>query len=98
VDTLKVAIELKGNAYTHEERDSDVVRPVEFMSKEEIARKTRSLMQEAEGQLVRENIQELRTKCRESVAAEGPSRRNLETYIRLLHTIADLRSASHPSN
>jgi hypothetical protein len=96
VDTLKVAIEMKGNPYTEE--DGDLPRPVEFMSRDEIARKTRSLMQEAEGRLVRKNIQKLRTKCREAVAAGGSSRRNLEAYVRLLHTNADLRSASHSSN
>ncbi|KAG0623188.1 hypothetical protein M758_3G155000 [Ceratodon purpureus] len=95
VDKLKVAIELKANAYTKEELESDVPRPVVFMSKEEIARKARSLMQEAEGQVVRENIQKLWTECLEAVAAGGSSRRNLETYVRHLHSIAQSRSASH---
>ncbi|KAG0612863.1 hypothetical protein M758_6G057900 [Ceratodon purpureus] len=95
VDRLKVAIELKANAYTKDELESDVPRPVVFMSKEEIARKARSLMQEAEGQVVRENIQKLWTECLEAVAAGGSSRRNLETYVRHLHSIAQSRSASH---
>ncbi|KAG0623187.1 hypothetical protein M758_3G154900 [Ceratodon purpureus] len=95
VSTLKIAIELKASAYTKEELESDEPRPAEFVSKEEIARKARSLMLEAEGQVVRENIQKLRTECREAVAAGGSSRRNLETYLRYLHSIVQSRSVSH---
>ena len=37
---MKVAIELKGNPYT-EELEGDVVRPAQFVSKDEIEKKVR---------------------------------------------------------
>ena len=92
-----MAIELKGNAYTTEELEGDVLRPAEFVSREEIARKARSLIQEAEGQSVRENIQKLKAECWEAVAVGGSSRRSLEAYVRLLHASSVTRSASYPS-
>jgi hypothetical protein len=68
VETVKVAIELKENAYTKEELESEEAMPVRFVSKEEIEKKARSLMFEAEGQVVRENVQKLRVKAREAGA------------------------------
>lgn len=82
---MKVAIELKGNAYTKEELEGDVVRPAQFVSKEEIAQKARSLMPGAEGEFVRKNMQQiLRAKSRDAGAPGGSSRRNFDTYVRLL--------------
>lgn len=86
VDMARVAIELKANPYTEEELAGDVVRPELFYSGEEIAKKARSLMQGAEGQVVRENIQKLRADAREAGAPKGSSRRNFEAYVRLLHS------------
>ena len=86
MDTAKVAIELKANPYTKEELESDVVKPELFYSWEEIAKKVRSLMQEAEGQVVRKNVQKLRAAGREAGALGGSSRRSFEAYVRLLHS------------
>ncbi|KAG0598706.1 hypothetical protein M758_12G094800 [Ceratodon purpureus] len=85
VDTSKLAIELEANPYTKEELEGDKVRPEPFYSREEIAKKVRNLMHEAEGQVVRKNIQRLRSAAREAGALGGSSRRNFEAYIRLLH-------------
>ncbi|KAG0562121.1 hypothetical protein KC19_9G120000 [Ceratodon purpureus] len=85
VDTVKVAIELKGNSYTKEELEGDVVRPARFIPKEEIEKKVRILMQDAEGESVRQNMQNLREKSREAGAPDGSSRRNFEAYVNLLH-------------
>lgn len=82
----RVAIELKANPYTKEELAGDVVRPELFYSGEEIAKKARSLMRGAEGQVVRKNIQKLRADAREAGAPKGSSRRNFEAYVRLLHS------------
>ena len=85
MDTSKLAIELEANPYTKEELEGDKVRPEPFYSREEIAKKVRNLMHEAEGQAVRKNIQRLRSAAREAGALGGSSRRNFEAYIRLLH-------------
>jgi len=85
VDSLKVAIELKGRAYTKEELESEEVRLERFMTKEEIEKKARSLLHEAEGKVVRENVTKLRAQAREVGASGGSSRRSFEAYVRLLH-------------
>lgn len=85
---LKVAIELTPNPYTKEELEGDVVRPVRFVPKEEITKKVRCLMHEAEGECVRKNMQNLRMKSREAGAVGGSSRRNFEAYVHLLHKSA----------
>lgn len=87
-DKLKVAIEVTGNPYTKEELEGDKVRPVRFVPKEEIAKKARCLMHEAEGECVRKNMQNLRMKSREVGALGGSSRRNFEAYVHLLHKSA----------
>jgi len=79
-----VAIELKGRAYTKEELESEDVRLERFMTKEEIEKKARSLLHEAEGEVVRENVKKLRAKAREAGAPGGSSCRSFEAYIRLL--------------
>lgn len=84
-DKLKVAIELTGNPYTKEELEGDEVRPAIFVSKEEIEKKVRCLMHEAEGESVRKNMQNLRLKSREAGGPGGSSQRNFETYVHLLH-------------
>ncbi|KAG0558974.1 hypothetical protein KC19_10G069100 [Ceratodon purpureus] len=84
VDVVKVAIDLEANAYTKEELEGDEVRPVCFVSKQEIEKKVRILMYDAEGHFVRQNTKNLRVKAREANAPGGPSRRNFETYVRHL--------------
>jgi hypothetical protein len=88
VDTVKVAIELKGNPYTKEDLEGDVVRPAQFVPKEEIERKVRSLMQDARGKFIRQNMQNLRAKSREAGASGGSSRISFESYVRRLHRSA----------
>lgn len=80
-----MAIELNGNPYTQEELEGDLVRPVRFVPKEEIEKQVRSLMQEAEGDYVRKNMQTLQAKAREAGAPGGSSRRSFEAYVQLLH-------------
>lgn len=95
VDVVKVAIELKGKVYTKEQLESEEVMPLRFMSKEEIEKKARSLIHEAEGAVARENIQKLRAKARDVVAPGGSSRTSFEAYVRLLHD--SRRLASQPA-
>lgn len=85
MDELNVAIELNGNPYTREDLEGDLVRPPRFVPKEEIEKKVRSLMQDAEGDCVtRKNMQTLQAKAREAGAPGGSSRRNLEAYVQHL--------------
>lgn len=90
-----MAIELKANAYTKEELESDLVRPVMFYSREEIAKKVRSLMQEAEGEVVRQNVRKLQADAREAGAPGGSSQRNFEAYVRLLHSYGECDGGSN---
>jgi len=85
VDTVKVALELIGRAYTQEELESKDVMPMRFVTKEEIEKKVRSLMHDLEIKVVRENVQKLKTKARDVGALGGSSHRNFEAYVRLLH-------------
>lgn len=85
VDTVKAAIELKGNPFTEEQLEGELMLPVRFVSKEEIAKKARSLMLEADGEIVRENVRKLRMKAREAGAPGGSSRSNFEAYVSLIH-------------
>ncbi|XP_024357189.1 mogroside I-E synthase [Physcomitrium patens] len=97
VDTLRVAIEVEGNPHTKEELESEKVRLDRFVSKEEIEKKVRNLMQEEKGQLIRENMQRLRIKSREVLSQGGCSRQSFEAYLRLLRGKRDNFLASRPN-
>lgn len=87
VDSVKVAIDLVGNPYTKEQLEGEEVRPKRSVSREEIEEKVRRLMQEAEGKVVRQNMQGLRRKAREAGAPGGSSRTNFETYVQILQDL-----------
>lgn len=97
MDTLRVAIEVEGNPHTKEELESEKVRLDRFVSKEEIEKKVRNLMQEEKGQLIRENMQRLRIKSREVLSQGGCSRQSFEAYLRLLRGKRDNFLASRPN-
>lgn len=85
MDEAKAAMEVQGNPYTKEELEGDEVRPRPFVSKDEIERKARSLMQGEGGQSVRNAMQTLRVQSRDAGAPGGSSRRCFDAYVKLLH-------------
>ncbi|XP_024364407.1 UDP-glycosyltransferase 72B1 [Physcomitrium patens] len=101
VDTLRIAVELKGDNYAELELEGDGLRPPLRVSKEEIANKIRCLMVEEESQLLQLNIQKLMVKFKEAGALGGSSRLNFEAYVSLLHanhdSAAQLKEMEHKS-
>ncbi|KAH8972797.1 hypothetical protein BDL97_01G010900 [Sphagnum fallax] len=74
VDTAKVAMEMK--------KGTDG-----FVSKQEVERNIRALMEEVEGESIKSNMKEMRTHARQAVAEGGTSKQNLQVYINYLRTL-----------
>ncbi|CAK9857079.1 unnamed protein product [Sphagnum jensenii] len=74
VDTAKLAMEMK------EGTDG-------FVSKQEVERKIRALMEEVEGELIKSNMKEMRSHARQAVAEGGTSKQSLQVYINYLRTL-----------
>lgn len=87
---MKLGLELQ-----REELESNSINSKQPVSKGEIKRKVRSLMQEEEGKIVRENTRKMRLNAKKAVAEGGSSRKNFETYVQLLHAKASLASQAN---
>ncbi|CAM6071635.1 unnamed protein product [Sphagnum tenellum] len=74
VDTAKLAMEMK--------KGTDG-----FVSKQEVERNIRALMEEVEGESIKRNMKEMRSHARQAVAEGGTSKQNLEVYINYLRTL-----------
>ncbi|CAK9254625.1 unnamed protein product [Sphagnum jensenii] len=74
VHTAKVAMEMK--------KGTDG-----FVSKQEVERNIRALMEEVEGESIKSNMKEMRSHARQAVAEGGTSKQNLEVYINYLRTL-----------
>ncbi|CAK9190443.1 unnamed protein product [Sphagnum troendelagicum] len=74
VDTAKLAMEMK--------KGTDG-----FVSKQEVERNIRALMEEVEGESIESNMKEMRSHARQAVAEGGTSKQNLEVYINYLRTL-----------
>lgn len=85
VDTAKLAIEVPRGIRTIASAIDLKGNPAPLVAKEVIERSVRMLMQEDGGSAVRENMQKMKTSAQKAVRPGGTSRRNLETYISLLH-------------
>ncbi|KAH9573565.1 hypothetical protein CY35_01G007700 [Sphagnum magellanicum] len=58
-----------------------------FVSKQEVERNIRALMEEVEGESIKNNMKEMRTHARQAVAEGGTSKQNLQVYINYLRTL-----------
>ncbi|CAM6045791.1 unnamed protein product [Sphagnum compactum] len=58
-----------------------------FVSKQEVERNIRALMEEVEGESIKSNMKEMRTHARQAVAEGGTSKQNLQVYINYLRTL-----------
>lgn len=85
VDTVKLALEVPRGARTIASVINPKEHPAPLVTKEVIEHSVRLLMQEDEGRAVRENMQKMNASARKAVQPGGTSRRNVETYISLLH-------------
>ncbi len=74
VHTAKVAMEMK--------KGTDG-----FVSKQEVERNIRALMEEVEGESIKSNMKEMRSHARQAVAEGGTSKQNLQVYINYLRTL-----------
>lgn len=85
VDTAKLAIEVPRGARTIASVIDNKENPSPLVTKEVIERSVRMLMQEDGGFAVRENMRKMKTSAQKAVQPGGTSRRNVETYVSLLH-------------
>jgi hypothetical protein len=81
VDTAKLAIEIQKN------KDG-------LVTKEEVERKVRALMQGEEGQCLKRNFFIMQRNARRAVADGGISKQNFEAYIDHLRTGRPLKNES----
>jgi hypothetical protein len=58
-----------------------------FVSKQEVERNIRALMEEVEGESIKSNMKEMRSHARQAVAEGGTSKQNLQVYINYLRTL-----------
>lgn len=85
VDTVKLATEVPRGPRTIASVLDIKENPAPLVTKEVIERSVRLLMQEDGGFAVRENMQKMMTSAHKAVQPGGTSRRNVETYVSLLH-------------
>ena len=88
VDTAKIAIEVKREPIDPEQDLGEFDRIFRRVKKSEIERQVRKLMQEEEGRIVRENMQNMKRNVERAVALGGSSRTNFEKYVQLLRAKA----------
>jgi hypothetical protein len=85
VDTVKLATEVPRGPRTIASVLDIKENPAPLVTKEVIERSVRLLMQEDGGSAVRGNMQKMMTSAHKAVQPGGTSRRNVETYVSLLH-------------
>ncbi|KAG0564621.1 hypothetical protein KC19_8G125900 [Ceratodon purpureus] len=88
VDTAKLAIEVKREPIDPEQDLGEYDRIFRRVKRSEIEKQVRRLMQEEEGRIVRENMQNMKRNVERAVALGGSSRTNFEKYVQLLRAKA----------
>ena len=94
MDTAKLAFELEREPLDPAQDIGEGGRIKRRVRKAEIARQVQRLIQEEEGRIIRQNVQEMKLNAQRAVAPGGLSTRSFENYVCLLHARANAASAA----